>query len=56
MCLCVEENRNWELDPFVPKTNDELWTKLAKSYAGHIKLPGCTKMSYRDMVTITVMA
>ena len=39
VCLGVEEYRHWEVDPCVPKTNEELWTKLAKLYAGHVKVP-----------------
>ena len=57
MCLSVEEDRDWEVDPCVPKTNKVLWTKLAKLYDRCVKVPGCcAKNPYGDMVTITAMA
>ena len=35
-----EDYRDWEVDPCVPKTSDELLAKLAKLYAGCVKIPG----------------
>ena len=32
VCLGVEEDRDWEVDPCVPKTNEESLTKLVKLY------------------------
>ena len=57
MCLGVEEDRDWAMDSYVPKMKEELLTKLAKLYAGCVKVPGlCAKVPYRDMVIITSMA
>ena len=38
MCLGVEEDRDWEVDPCVPKMKEELLTKLLKLYVGHVKI------------------
>ena len=57
MCLGVEEDRDWKVDPCVPMMNEELLTKLAKLCAGHVKILGhFTKIPYRETVTITAMA
>ena len=48
-----EEDTDWEVDPCVPKTNEELLTKLTKFDAGHVKVPGCcTEIPYTDTVII----
>ena len=53
---CVKEDRDWEVDPWVPKTNKELLTKLAKLDAGHVKILGrCAEIPYRDTAMITSM-
>ena len=53
----MSKDRDWEVDPCVPKSKEELLAKLVKLYAGPVKIPGCwAKIPYRDTVTITAMA
>ena len=51
---CNLEGRSWEVSPRVPKTNEELYTKLAKLYANRVRMPVKeAKINYRDTVVLT---
>ena len=57
MCLGEEEGKDLEIDPCAPKTNEEPLAKLAKLFAGCVKIPGhSAKIPCMGAMTITAMA
>lgn len=50
----VLRGRDWDVNPCIPNSDEELFAKLAKLYAGRVKMSGYkAKIPYRDTVTIT---
>ena len=57
MSLGAEEDRDWKVDPCVPKMNKKLLTKLVKLYAGGVKiLSHSANIPYMDTVNMPAMA